>query len=60
VLALLAVFWAIVVCLDLSTDDDPMCCPPYAAEEYRKQQEAKEHNSTEWVRGPAMMKPREL
>lgn len=42
VLTMLAVLWAIVVCLDLSTDDDPMYCPPYAAEEYRKQQEAKQ------------------
>ncbi len=42
VLAMLAAIWSIVVLLDLSTDDDPMYCPPYAAEEYRKLREAEQ------------------
>lgn len=41
-LALLGVLWGTVICLDLSKEDEPMYCPPYAAEEYRKQREAKQ------------------
>ncbi|WP_454694663.1 hypothetical protein [Achromobacter aegrifaciens] len=41
-LVALAVLWAIVACLDLSTHDAPMYCPPYAAEEYRKEREAQQ------------------
>jgi len=41
-LATLAVLWAIVASLDLSIHDTPMYCPPYAAEEYRKECEAKQ------------------
>lgn len=34
-----AVLWAVVACLDRSIHDDAMYCPPYAEEEYRKEQE---------------------
>jgi len=35
-----AVLWVIVACLDRSIHDDAMYCPPYAEEEYQKEQEA--------------------
>lgn len=41
-LAAIGVLWAIVACLDISIHDDPMYCPPYAAEEYRKDREAEQ------------------